>query len=229
MDAPRQEALPLQLKDQGDFSTFVAGAAGPLIESLRAQARDHGCGFYLVCGPSGCGKSHLLSALSEENPGAFSIDLRLARSFSPEFLNIDLPYVALIDNADAASGDPAWELALFELYNRWYDGRHGCLVMSATPSFDQIPFLRRDLNTRLGSGITIALGALQEDDCVKALRLRARARGFELPQAAASFLTRRFGRDLRKLVAILDRLDSAQLEDPHSLTVPFVKKILGLD
>lgn len=224
-----QEALPLTLADQGSFATFVAPhAVSAGIEALRRAVSSRQNEFYLIVGPSGSGKSHLLSALEKEMPGAFSIDLKLAKQFSPEFIAGDLPGLTLIDNADAVAGDENWELALFALFNRWYDARRGTLIMATTPTFDKIPFLRHDLNTRLGSGITLQLEGLDEEECVSALTLRAQHRGFTLPEASAAFLVRHGNRDMNCLIGMLNRLDSAQLEEKHALTVPFIKQVLSL-
>lgn len=224
-----QEALPLTLADQGSFKTFVAPhEEATALAALRQAVLSRQNEFYLIVGPQGSGKSHLLSALQKEMPAAFSIDLKLAKQFSPEFIAGDIADVTLIDNADAVAGDESWELALFALFNRWYDARRGTLIMASTPSFDKIPFLRHDLNTRLGSGITLQLDPLNEDECVKALTLRAQNRGFTLPEASAAFMVRHGNRDMNCLIGMLNRLDSAQLEQKHALTVPFVKQVLGI-
>jgi DnaA family protein len=224
---PRQGALPLKVSERESFDTFVPGCAGALVESMRRAASAPQWEFFMVTGPAGCGKTHLLGALADENPGAFRIDLALARDFSPQFLDVELPKCAVLDNVDAIAGDSVWELALFGLFNRWYDGRKGALFMSSTSSADRIPFARHDLNTRLMSGVTVALEPLSEDDSAKAIGLKASARGITLPGASCSYLVRRFGRDLRKLSSILDKLDAAQLECSHALSVPFIKSVLG--
>lgn len=225
---PHQEALPLSIRDQGSFDTFIKGACSSLIDTLVKSAQGGEHEFFFISGPRGCGKSHLLSAVSHEFDGAFCVDLELARAFSPEFIDISQPKIALIDNADAIAGNVEWELALFSLFNRWYDSKEGTLVISSTPSFDRIPFERHDLNTRLSSGICINLKLLNEQECIEALILRAKSRGFTLPDSAALFLVRHCNRDMNKLIAELDILDNAQLEEKRSITVPFIKKVFDL-
>ncbi|MGN0909057.1 MAG: hypothetical protein ACI4NA_05505 [Succinivibrio sp.] len=228
MGEPRQGALPLKVSERESFSTFVPGRARALVESMRRAASEGQWEFFMVTGPSGCGKTHLLGALCDENPGSFRIDLALARDFSPQFLDVSLPGCAVLDNVDAIAGDSVWELALFGLFNRWYDARKGALFMSSTSSADRIRFERHDLNTRLMSGVTVPLEPLSEEDSAAALGLKAASRGITLPGASCAYLVNHFGRDLRKLSGILDALDAAQLERSHALSVPFIKSALGI-
>ncbi len=227
MAEPRQGALPLRVSDKESFATFVPGKARALIDSMRKAASERQWEFFMVTGPEGCGKTHLLTAIADENPGSFRIDLALARDFSPQFLDVDLPPCAVIDNVDAIAGDSVWELELFALFNRWYDARGGALFMSSTSSADRISFARRDLNTRLMSGVTVTLEPLSEEDSARALGIKASSRGITLPAASCAYLVRSYGRDLKKLSEILDRLDCAQLERSHALSVPFIKSALG--
>lgn len=229
MVIPRQGVLPLKISGRETFDTFVGGKCEALIKTMRQAASNAQWEFFMVTGPHGCGKTHLLNAIASENPGAFHIDLSLAKDFSPEFLNVKLPDCTLIDNADAIAGDSVWELELFGLFNRWYDSRKGALFISSTSSADQIGFSRHDLNTRLMSGSTVALEPLSEDDSAKALGLKAASRGITLPLQSCLYLVRHFGRDLSRLGQILDTLDDAQLEKSHTLSVPFIKQVLEID
>lgn len=224
---PHQEALPLKIQDRGGFDTFVAGKSA-LIDQLKSSASSGEYEFYFVSGPKGCGKSHLLSALSRMVSGAFCVDMCLAGQFSPEFIDVRLPALTLIDNVEAIAGDEQWELALFALFNRWYDSQRGMLVIASANTFDNIPFLRADLNTRLGSGISVRLNPLEAEDCVKALMLRAKSRGFTLPESAAAFMVKHCRGNMSDLIALLDRIDNAQLQEMRGITVPFVKKVLNI-
>jgi DnaA family protein len=58
------------------------------------------------------------------------------------------------------------------------------------------------------------------------LQLRARQRGFELPDDVAHYLLRRAPRDPASLFALLDRLDYASLAAQRKLTIPFVRELL---
>lgn len=229
---PYQETLPFQLFDRGDFNTFVVGSNEAAVRVLKQALEQDAHEFYYVFGPHGCGKTHLLNALyrSLRNPAlqCFYLDLHLGMMLSPQLLDIKLPQFIIIDNADAAAGDSDWELALFDLFNRWYDKRSGTLIMSASSSYDKISYERADLNTRLGSGVSLPLNYLDENQCVEALKKRANGRAFSMPDATAAFLVRHFNRDMNNLVKLLDILDRAQFSQRHQLTIPFVKKVLKM-
>jgi len=69
---------------------------------------------------------------------------------------------------------------------------------------------------------------LNDDQSLEAMRLRARQRGFELPEETGRYLLRRLPRDLSALMSLLERLDTASLAAQRKLTVPFVKSVLEL-
>jgi len=62
---------------------------------------------------------------------------------------------------------------------------------------------------------------------MRALQLRARHRGLDLPDETAGFLLNRSRRDMASLYALLDRLDTAALEAKRRLTIQFVRETLG--
>ena len=66
-----------------------------------------------------------------------------------------------------------------------------------------------------------------ESEQRQALRLRARARGLELPEEGAVYLQRRFRRDLPTLYELLDAIDEAALQAQRRLTVPFIRQVLA--
>lgn len=230
---PRQQGLGLKISDKDDFATFEAGGNEVAVTVLREAVKSAKNEFYFLLGPHGCGKSHLLNALFLEaqlkKPGScFLLDLKMARALGPMVLDVPLPEIILLDNVDEIAGDCAFELALFALFNRWYDRRQGTLVMTSSASFDNIGFIKPDLNTRLSSGVTLSIDYLKDEECVSALKKRAQGRAINLPDATISFLVRHFNHDMKSQLKLLDELEKAQIEEKHELTIPFVKKILKL-
>jgi DnaA family protein len=71
------------------------------------------------------------------------------------------------------------------------------------------------------------LRVLDEAEQQAALQLRARVRGFELPEETLQWLQRRFPRDMRALYELLDTLDEAALAAQRRLTIPFIREVLG--
>ena len=78
------------------------------------------------------------------------------------------------------------------------------------------------------SELSLPLDFLDEKSCCDALQIRAKKRGFIIPEKVAAFLVKHSNRDMDSLVKILDRLDEASLSEQHELTVPFVKKVLSI-
>jgi DnaA family protein len=68
--------------------------------------------------------------------------------------------------------------------------------------------------------------ALDETGQRAALMLRAKVRGFELPEDVARWLQRRYSRDMGTLYQLLDTLDSAALVAQRRLTLPFIRSVL---
>ena len=69
---------------------------------------------------------------------------------------------------------------------------------------------------------------LDDDQKQAALQFRARARELELNDEVAAYIIQRLPRDMNELFWQLNRLDHASLAEQRKLTIPFVKKILGL-
>ena len=84
-----------------------------------------------------------------------------------------------------------------------------------------------DLRSRLGGGLVLTLHALEENEQIGALQLRAKLRGFELPEDTAAFLLRRLPRDMTTLCDFLDRIDEASIAAQRQrVSIPFVSKLL---
>jgi DnaA family protein len=103
------------------------------------------------------------------------------------------------------------------------------LVMSAEVPPALIPWSLPDLGSRCAASAVFQLRALDEQEQQEALKLRARVRGFELPDDTARWLQRRFPRDMRTLYDLLDALDEASLVAQRRLTVPFIRTVLKID
>jgi DnaA family protein len=130
-----------------------------------------------------------------------------------------------LDDLHLVAGDAAWELSLFNLYNQVADSG-GVVVATAAAAPRECRFDLADLASRFSMLPAFHLLALDEADRIRALQLRARHRGLDLPNETAKFLLNRSKRDMATLYALLDRLDTAALEAKRRLTIPFVKETL---
>jgi DnaA family protein len=100
------------------------------------------------------------------------------------------------------------------------------LVISAEVPPALIQWSLPDLGSRCAASAIFQLRALDEEEQQEALKLRARARGVELPDDTARWLLRRFPRDMHTLYELLDTLDEASLVAQRRLTVPFIRTVL---
>ena len=85
-----------------------------------------------------------------------------------------------------------------------------------------------DLRSRLSWGTVYHLPPCDDEQKKAILRYRADRRGLILPQEVANYLVSRAPRGLDPLLALLEKLDRASLEQHRALSIPFVKQILDL-
>ena len=104
-------------------------------------------------------------------------------------------------------------------------GRVLALIMASVPT-NEARFALPDLASRLASGPTWKLQAMDDDDLLHALQLRSHWRGLELPDETGQYLMRRVERTAEAVFRVLDQLDQAALIQQRRLTVPFVKEVL---
>jgi DnaA family protein len=104
--------------------------------------------------------------------------------------------------------------------------REGRLVVAAKAPPALLSWKLPDLGSRFTAAAIFQLRELDEREQREALRLRARLRGFELPDDTSRWLQRRFPRDMRTMYELLDTLDEASLVAQRRLTVPFIRSVL---
>lgn len=234
--APQQLSLGVLLNDDATFANFYAAesaANAQVITALKRQLSDDGEPLIFLWGGPGVGISHLLQAAchNAEQQGLAVQYLPLAEmvGFAPDHLleGMDEFDLVCLDDLHTVVGQPHWEQALFNLFNRMRDCGHR-LLMGAEQGPHLLPVALADLRSRLNWGLTFQLQPMTDDEKKAALQLRAKVRGLELSDEVGLFILHRAPRDLSELFNVLDRLDSASLAEQRRLTIPFVKQVLGL-
>jgi DnaA family protein len=227
----KQLPLAMRLRERAVFDSFVAGPNLGAVEQLRALARGAAAGVYWLSGPAGVGKTHLLQATcalarSEGDDTAY-LPLSQLAALGPETLEgWQASRVTALDDLAAIAGRRDWEQGLFRLY-REVDERGAVLLAAAAAPPLLLRFSLPDLASRFAAATLLPLRALDEPEQREALRLRAHARGLELPEETALYLQRRFRRDLATLYELLDAIDEAALQAQRRLTVPFIRQVLA--
>jgi DnaA family protein len=227
----RQLPLGVQLGVSLRFETYHEGANGAAVAGLTRLVRETGPAPLWLLGPPGVGKTHLLQAscalAGQRGLTSAYLPLASSKELVPGLLGglEQVDFVAL-DDVDAITGQPAWEQALFTLYNELLE-LGGRLACSAQMPPAGVGFALPDLASRLSACVVHRLQPLKERDQGLALRRRAAHRGLELPDETLSYLTRRAPRDFAALCRLLDELDTEALAAQRRLTVPFVRLVLG--
>jgi len=225
----QQLTLPVHLRDEATLENFLPGDSLELmLAALQQQVRPAGEAFVYLHGGEGTGKSHLLQA-SCHLAGERALYLPLAElaDFPPaEVLRgIERMDLVCLDDLDCATGDPGWEMALFNFYNLARE--HGCrLLVAAQAAPRALAVGLDDLRSRLAWGTVYHLPAPSDERRIAILKFRAARRGLVLPDEVARYVVSRAPRAMQRLVDLLDELDRASLSHQRALSIPFVKQAL---
>jgi DnaA-homolog protein len=227
----QQLPLAMRLRERAVFESFVPGPNLEAVESLRAFAAGTATGVAWLSGAAGTGKSHLLQAAcalaAHRGLTAAYLPLRQLLPLGPEALTgWQQARLVAIDEIEAVAGHLLWEQGLFTLYRESQE-RGAALVAAANEPPARLPFALPDLGSRFAAATLLPLRPLGEAEQREALRLRAHARGLDLPEETAVYLQRRFPRDLPTLYQLLDTIDDAALQAQRRLTVPFIRSVLS--
>lgn len=229
MSQPVQLSLSVNLQDSAHFSNFHLGKNPPIAAHLPEMLEQQGFRYVFLWGKQDSGKTHLIQAcyhlaLSQGKSAAYLSMQELAASAPGQLADLNQDLVCL-DDLDAVTGIPAWEEALFHLFNRLRD-QGKMLLITAGSSPAHLPVQLPDLASRLAWGLTYQLQSLEDEDKLAALKMRAQQRGLQMPDEVARYLLHRSPRRLSGLFATLDVLDDASLKEQRKLTIPFVRQAL---
>jgi DnaA-homolog protein len=197
------------------FANFVHGGNAELACALEAAVNGApGERVMYVWGESGAGKTHLLKAFAQAS-GARARYVP-ARDFmdaagAPVFAVDDLEH---LNEAEQSS-----------LFNAFNEGTFEFLLVSASSAPRDVA-IRRDLATRLATGLTYRVVPLSDDEKGAALAAHAKARGFTIPGEVTAYLLTHARRDMGSLIAALDSIDRYSLETGRPVTVPLLKAAL---
>jgi DnaA family protein len=237
----KQLPLSITLRVDATFDNFyVADAYAPDSNAVAVDALQHFCGvanehFFYMWGNGGSGVSHLLQAVQH-----CAADLNIqylplaellapAAVYTPEdvFSGLEILDLVVIDDVQKIVGLDNWQLGLFHLYNRLRDAGKQLLI-GANCSPRELDLNLADLHSRLQWGISYQLHVLNDKEKKQAVIDRAAAMGMRLSDEVMQFILNHCSRDLRQLMDLLKTIDKASLAEKRHLTIPFVKRVLGL-
>ena len=219
-----QYPLVFAVGEPPSFDNFVLGRNREAVGAIRESAAGRGDRYLYLAGPAGTGKTHLLIAAARAAKG-FYLDAG-EPGIGPEVTErLETARLVCLDGIGAAAGRSDWEQALFRLFNGLESAGASLIVADRSPP-GRLGLGLPDLASRFASGPVLGLAVLGESELGGVLVSRARARGFELSPQVAAYLVTRERRDVRHLLALLDRLDRHSLAAQRPVTIPFVRSLL---
>ena len=226
---PTQLALDLQLKTSFNFDNYVAGDNTLCLALLQQAAQATGEQQLFIWGHLGGGKSHLLQAVcasaSQQQRVASYLPLALLLSHGSEILQgFEQSDLICIDDMQCIASNREWQEALFH-FNNVLRQQNKNIIYAANLPPNELDLQLEDLRSRLNWGPVLQIKALDDASKLKALTLRAEARGYELPENVAQYLLNNFARDLAGLFERLDRLEVVSLQQQRKMTLPFVRQV----
>jgi DnaA family protein len=219
----KQLPLAMRLRAGAVFESFAPGQNQEAVTALRKPSAAP----IWLWGGRGSGKTHLLQAVcSAEGETAAYFPLGPSPSMPPDALaGFERSRVLCIDDVDAVAGSPAWEEALFRMFNEAAELRTR-LIFAAGVAPRRASWCLEDWRSRAAACVVYQLRELDDRGRIEALRLRAAQRGLDLPNETSEYLLKRMPRDLPSLFDILDKLDEASLIAQRRLTIPFIRAAL---
>lgn len=230
----RQLPLGLRWPSHQRLDTYLSGANGAALESVRTLACGRSNGWLSLQGARGSGKTHLLIGACRvaletgRNARYLPLDsLGESRADAIASFGAEQGELLAIDDVQAIAGGRDAERALFDLYNRARESRATVLfAASAAPA--QLGVQLPDLVSRLSACAQMTLQPLDEPGRRAVLRARAQQRGLEIDDAVLDWLFARQPRDLAALMDLFERLDHAALAAQRRITIPFLREMLSM-
>ena len=225
----RQLHLPIELAREPTLAEYLPGPNAEAVAAICHTAAGQGEPFIFLFGPPETGKTHLLQAagLDAARRGRHAHYIPLGRpGIEPDILE-DLERLDLValDDLHLIAGQPVWELAVFDLFNRLRERRRA-LVTAAAASPDDLALGLADLRSRLHWGPRYRLLPLDEADSETLLRESARSRGMPLAPEVVRYILNHHPRNPSALLELVAGIDSLSLREQRPPTIPLVRRVM---
>lgn len=229
--------LPLQvsLPDDARLAALYPGPNAWLLDWLQyqwLQSTDPNDTSMVLEGSPGSGLTYLLQALCHHAEDAdlsvFYLNLSDLAGHEPSVLE-DMAHfpVLCLDDVDHVLGQPAWEAALFHLFNRQREQGHRLVIGLHQGLESWRDRILPDLFSRFTWGLRVQVKLPQDEDWVAGIQWLADQRGLSINLETARYLALRGPRDWHGLANVMTALDTAALAAKRRVTQPFIRSVMG--
>lgn len=221
--------LPIELSREPSLAEYLPGANAEAVAAVRGSADGTGEPFLYLWGPPETGKTHLLQAacLAAARAGRHGHYIPLGTpGISTDILEgLERLDLVALDDVHRIGGQPAWERAVFDLFNRLRE-RGRTLIVTAAAAPDGLDLGLADLASRLHWGPRYRLQPLGEADSERLLCESARQRGIPLRPEVTRYILTHHPRGPSALLDLVARIDSLALREQRQATIPLVRRVM---
>ena len=221
-----QLGLPFSINPSFVLDDFSGEKNQELVANILTLIKGKATANIFVYGDKGFGKSHLLQGLIIEGlkQDQQSVYLDLNDEVTPDIFELisDFQIIAL-DNVDQCNQDN--EKYIFDLINKLHSTNQ-MIVFSSRVKPEGLSVFN-DLKTRLSLASIYSLNRLDDHEIQHVIRRKLINKSLKVDQRVIDYLIKNQTRDLKKIVEIIDKLDTFSLEKKRGITVPLVRQMLG--
>jgi len=221
-----QLGLPFSINANFLLDDFSGEKNQELVANILNLIKGKATANIFVYGDKSFGKSHLLQGVIIEGlkQDQKSVYLDLNDDISPDIFELisDFQIIAL-DNVDQCNQDN--EKYIFDLINKLHSTNQMIVFSSRVKPEGLSVFI--DLKTRLSLASIYSLNRLDDDEIQHVIKRKLNNKSLKVDQRVIDYLIKNQTRDLKKIVEIIDKLDTFSLEKKRSITVPLIRQMLG--
>ena len=221
-----QLGLPFSINASFILDDFSGEKNQELVANILTLIKGKASANIFVYGDKGFGKSHLLQGVIIEGlkQDQKSVYLDLNDDVSSDIFELigDFQIIAL-DNVDQCNQDN--EKYIFDLINKLHSTNQMIIFSSRLKPEGLSVF--NDLKTRLSLASIYSLNRLDDHEIQHVIRRKLINKSLKVDQRVIDYLIKNQTRDLKKIVEIIDKLDTFSLEKKRGITVPLVRQMLG--
>lgn len=232
------------LNTQFTFESFVVGKSNQLAEAAAKQVAQNPGGAYnplFLYGGVGLGKTHLMHAIGNQiladNPKGKVIYLHSERfvadmvkalqsntinEFKRFYRSVD---ALLIDDIQFFAGKERSQEEFFHTFNALLEGQQQ-IILTSDRYPKEIHGIEERLQSRFGSGLTVAVEPPELETRVAILISKAQQSGYELAHEVAFFIAKRIRSNVRELEGALKRIIANAQFTGSAITLDFVQEAL---